>query len=105
MCRPPANRSPKTLEVETCTATYLFAQIQLINPKLIILLGGVAVKRMLGLRSVEEARGRIVEHEGREYLASYHPAVRFYREDLAQKVKEDFSRLKEQLTRIFHTPV
>ena len=74
--------------------------MKLLNPKLILLLGGVAVKTMLGLKSVEEARGRIIDREGRKFLASYHPAVRFYREDLAQKIKQDFGLIKRELQKI-----
>ena len=48
------------------------------------------MKKMLGLKSVEEARGRIIEHKGRRYLSSFHPAVRFYREDLAKKPEDGF---------------
>jgi len=96
-CRPPSNRTPKVEEVETCTSLYLFEQIRLLDPELILLLGTLAVKKMLGLKTVEEARGRFIENEGRKYLASYHPAVRFYREDLAQKIKEDFALLKKEL--------
>jgi DNA polymerase len=99
-CRPPRNRAPKRLEVDTCTSNYLFEQIELINPKLIVLLGGVAAKKMLGVKSIGEARGRVIEHEGRRYLVGYHPAVRFYREDLGQKVKEDFARLKRELKKL-----
>lgn len=99
-CRPPRNRTPKRLEVDTCTSNYLFEQIELINPKLIMLLGLVAAKRMLGVKSVNEARGKVIEHEGRRYLVGYHPAVRFYREDLGQKVKEDFARLKRELKKL-----
>jgi uracil-DNA glycosylase len=65
-----------------------------------VLLGGVAAKRMLGIKSVNDARGRVIEHEGRRYLVGYHPAVRFYREDLGQKVKEDFARLKRELKKL-----
>src|ERR671933_2585197 len=46
-CRPPQNRTPKRLEVDTCTSNYLFEQISLINPKLIMLLGAVAAKKVL----------------------------------------------------------
>lgn len=99
-CRPPKNRTPKRLEVETCTSNYLFEQIELINPKLVVLLGLVAARRMLGVKSVNEARGRIIEHEGRSYLVGYHPAVRFYREDLGRKVKEDFALLKRVLRKL-----
>ena len=96
-CRPPSNRTPKTGEIETCTSLYLFEQIKLLDPKLILLLGTTAVKTVLGLNSVEQARGRVVTRAGRNYLATYHPAVRFYREDLAQKIKEDFAVLKAEL--------
>lgn len=99
-CRPPGNRTPKKLEVETCTSNYLFEQIELINPKLIVLLGGVAAKKMLGIKTINEARGRVIEHEGRRYLVGYHPAVRFYRENLGQKVKEDFARLKREVKKL-----
>lgn len=99
-CRPPSNRTPKAGEIETCTSLYLSPQIRLINPDLIILLGSVAVKRMLGRKSVEEMRGKIVEHEGRKYLATYHPAARFYREDLAEKIKQDFAFLKAELEKL-----
>jgi uracil-DNA glycosylase family 4 len=96
-CRPPSNRTPRTVEVDTCTSLYLFRQIELVNPKFVLLLGSVAVKKLLGLGNVEVARGRFIEHDGRKYLATYHPAVRFYREDLAKKLKADFALLKQAL--------
>lgn len=99
-CRPPKNRTPRVGEVETCTSNYLFEQIELIDPKLIVLLGGVAAKKMLGVKSVNEARGRVIERDGRQYLVGYHPAVRFYREDLGEKVKEDFALLKRVLKKL-----
>jgi hypothetical protein len=65
-----------------------------------MLLGGVAARKMLGVKSVNEARGRVIERDGRQYLVGYHPAVRFYREDLGEKVKEDFALLKSVLKRL-----
>jgi uracil-DNA glycosylase len=99
-CRPPQNRTPKRDEVETCTDNYLFRQIELINPKLIMLLGATAAKRMLGLKTINEARGKVIEQDGRKYVVGYHPAVRFYREDLGEKVKEDFALLKRELKKL-----
>jgi DNA polymerase len=96
-CRPPNNRTPKKNEVDTCTSNYLFEQIELINPKLIMLLGVVAAKKLLGVKTVGEARGRVIERDGRKYLVGYHPAVRYYREDLAEKVREDFALLKREV--------
>ncbi len=96
-CRPPNNRTPRKGEVDTCTAQYLFTQIALINPQLIMLLGSVSAKKLLDIKNINEARGRLIEHEGRKYLVGYHPAAGFYREDLVEKIKEDFAKLKEIL--------
>ncbi len=96
-CRPPSNRTPKADEVQTCTSLYLFVQMRLINPCIVLLLGSVAVRRVLDMKTVEEARGRVIERDGRKYIASYHPAVRFYREDLAAPVKADFALLRREL--------
>lgn len=96
-CRPPQNRTPRKLEVDTCVSNYLFEQIELINPKLIMLLGAAAAKKLLGVATINSARGRVIEKDGRKYLVGYHPAVRFYREDLAEKVREDFALLRQKL--------
>lgn len=99
-CRPPKNRTPRTLEVNTCTSNYLFEQVELVNPRLVMLLGTVAAKKMLGVKSVGEARGRVIERDGRKFLVGYHPAVRFYREDLGERVREDFALLKREIRKL-----
>jgi uracil-DNA glycosylase len=99
-CRPPKNRTPKKLEVDTCTSNYLFEQIELVNPRLVMLLGAVAAKRVLGVKSINEARGRVINQDGRKYIVGYHPAVRFYREDLGEKVREDFALLKREIKKM-----
>jgi DNA polymerase len=99
-CRPPKNRTPKKLEVDTCTSNYLFEQIELINPRLVMLLGTVAAKKVLGVKSINAARGRVIKQDGRKFLVGYHPAVRFYREDLGEKVREDFARLKREIKKL-----
>lgn len=71
-CRPPNNRTPKANEIDTCISNYLTEQIELIDPDLILLLGLVAVKTILSKKSVNEARGRVLEVEGRKYIATYH---------------------------------
>jgi DNA polymerase len=99
-CRPPKNRTPKRDEVEICTSTYLFEQMALIKPKLVMLLGAVAAKRVLGVASVKEARGRVIEQDGRRHIVGYHPAVRFYREDLGELVREDFALLASETKKL-----
>ncbi len=99
-CRPPKNRTPRKGEVDTCTSNYLLEQIELVNPELILLLGLVAAKKLLGIKTIAEARGRVIEHEGRKFLVGYHPAVRYYRDDLAEKVREDFALLKREIQKL-----
>lgn len=99
-CRPPENRKPRKREAETCTSNYLVEQIELVDPEIIMLLGSTAVTYVLrGVKSLKEARGRIIEQDGRRYMASYHPASRFYRQDLGEMLREDIGRLKEAMNR------
>jgi uracil-DNA glycosylase len=103
-CRPENNRTPRKREVDTCTSLYLFEQIELINPALIMLLGSVATKKLLGVNSVNEVRGRVIEHNNRKYLAGYHPAASFYREDMAENIRQDFALLRQELQKLVPHP-
>jgi uracil-DNA glycosylase len=103
-CRPENNRPPRKREVDTCTSLYLFEQIELINPALIMLLGSVATKKLLGVNSVNEVRGRVIEHNNRKYLAGYHPAASFYREDMAENIRQDFALLRQELQKLAPGP-
>ena len=80
-CRP-ANRVPKVKEIETCTSLYLLEQIRLINPRSSCSWAAWPPGRCSEPRASRRSEGDI-EQAGRRFLASYHPAVRFYREDLA----------------------
>jgi len=74
-CRPPNNRAPKTDEVSMCTKLYLHKQIEAINPDLIILLGGSSANYFFPKVKIEDVRSNIIEHEGRKYFITYHPAA------------------------------
>jgi DNA polymerase len=103
-CRPENNRPPRKREVDMCTSLYLFEQIELINPALIMLLGSVATKKLLGVNSVNEVRGRVIEHNNRKYLAGYHPAASFYRDDMAENIRQDFALLRQELQKLAPHP-
>lgn len=103
-CRPENNRPPRKREVDTCTSLYLFEQIELINPALIMLLGSVATRKLLSVNSVNEVRGRVIEHNNRKYLAGYHPAASFYREDMAENIRQDFALLRQELQKLAPHP-
>jgi len=77
-CRPPGNRDPKPDEVAACSA-FLDRQLELLQPKLLILMGKHAVYRLLGeTRPISQMRGRLYEMEiaGRKVPAvvTYHPS-------------------------------
>ncbi len=76
-CRPPENRDPSPMEKATC-APFLLAQIELVDPELIIALGRHAAGALLqSTASMGQMRGRIhrpPQLGGRRVLATYHPA-------------------------------
>jgi len=74
-CRPPGNRDPQPVEMDTCIP-YLNKQIELINPKIILCLGRIAVNALLNLNlSLSELRKSIHEYKGVKVVATYHPAA------------------------------
>lgn len=73
-CRPPRNRTPRPEEVETCRP-FLLHQIRIIRPPLILALGQVAVRTLLGQHgTLREFRGRFHPCRGAELMVTYHPA-------------------------------
>ncbi len=75
-CRPPDNRNPHRDEVSTC-APFLARQIELINPDVIIALGGVAAHNLLQTDvAVGKLRGKVFKHgpAGWPLVVTYHPA-------------------------------
>ena len=74
-CRPPGNRTPTPVEMETCMP-YLKKQIELINPKLILCVGLTAAHGLLlNKDSLTNLRGKVFEYEGRKVMVTYHPAA------------------------------
>ena len=75
-CRPPGNRDPRPEEAASCTP-YLWRQIELIQPRLILALGRVAAQRLLQSGSnLARLRGRVhqLEATGTPVIVTYHPA-------------------------------
>ena len=74
-CRPPLNRNPENDEAVACM-DYLRNQVMLIKPKIIVLLGNVALKNILGNEfAITTARGKWVEKKGILYMPTFHPAA------------------------------
>jgi DNA polymerase len=73
-CRPPGNRTPERDECETCSP-FLFRQIEVVKPKIIVALGAVAAKTLLGVNdAMMNLRGRIYDYRNTKLAVTYHPA-------------------------------
>ena len=75
-CRPPDNRNPRLEEIVQCLS-YLYRQIQLVQPEIIVLLGGVAANTLLKEQTpVSRLRGQIhrIENTQAPVIVTYHPA-------------------------------
>ena len=74
-CRPPRNRDPEELEQEACI-DYLFRQIELVQPKVLVCLGRVAAKRLIRQDyRITREHGSWVNHNGIWMTAIYHPSA------------------------------
>ena len=96
-CRPPNNRNPEKDEEMACL-DYLRNQVILVKPKIIVLLGSVALKAILGNEySITSSRGKWIEKKGILYMPTFHPAALLRDE----KKKIDFyNDLKEAKNRL-----
>ena len=74
-CRPPNNRDPEKDEVIECM-DYLRNQVILVKPKVIVLLGKIALQNVLGEEyGITASRGKIIEKKGIIYIPTWHPAA------------------------------
>ena len=74
-CRPPNNRDPESDEVSACI-NYLRNQVMIIKPKIIVLLGRIALQNILGPEyKITASRGKWIEKKGILYMPTWHPAA------------------------------
>lgn len=72
-CRPPNNRNPEDPEAQACLP-YLRRQIELIKPKVLVLLGAVPLLHLLGKKGITRLHGEWHEYMGIKTLPTFHPA-------------------------------
>lgn len=96
-CRPPQNRNPEQDETKSCM-DYLRNQVLLVKPKIIVLLGSVALKNILGEEySITNARGNWIEKKGIWYLPTFHPAALLRDDSKKLDFWRDLKLVKERL--------
>ena len=93
-CRPPGNRNPEPDEVEQCEP-FLFRQIDLIKPKVIVALGKFAAQSLLRTTDpITRLRGREYRYRDAILMPTYHPAYLLRTPSAKRDVWEDMKRVR-----------
>lgn len=96
-CRPPANRDPLPDEAEQCIG-YLKKQIEIINPKVIIILGKIAARYLLGIdESITKARENSYSYHNAKVFVTYHPSALLRNESYKRPLWEDIKKVLQYL--------
>jgi uracil-DNA glycosylase len=96
-CRPPQNRNPEPDEVETCEP-FLFRQIDVIKPKVIVALGKFGAQTLLRtLDPISRLRGRVFEYRGAKLIPTFHPAYLLRNPSSKREVWEDMKLVRKLL--------
>ncbi len=75
---------------------HLNKQLEVINPKIIVLLGNVACIAILGEKiPISKMHGQIIDRDGRKYFLSFHPAAGIRFQKIKKMFIEDFKKLKK----------
>jgi uracil-DNA glycosylase family 4 len=96
-CRPPGNRNPEPDEVEQCEP-FLFRQIEIVKPKVIVALGKFAAQTLLRtLDPISRLRGRVYDFRGAKLIPTFHPAYLLRNPSSKREVWEDMKVVRSLL--------
>ena len=96
-CRPPKNRNPEADEVESCEG-FLFKQIEVIKPRIIVALGAYAAQCLLQTKDpIGRIRGRFFNFQDSLLLPTFHPAYLLRNPSAKRDVWEDIKIVRDQL--------
>ena len=100
-CRPPGNRAPRPDEAGQCLP-WLYRQIELVSPGIIVLLGSVALKNLIDPEArITEMRGRwLTSKSGIMIMPTYHPAALLRDTSKKRPVWEDFQKVRDEYLKI-----
>ena len=96
-CRPPENRNPEPDELDACRP-YIRRQVELIQPRVIVTLGRVALAGLTGkVYSITSVRGHWLEYEGVKLMPTYHPAYLLRTPSAKKDVWADMKKVMAEL--------
>ncbi len=102
-CSPPDNRTPTKDEIQACKK-YLQAEMDIVKPKYVLLLGNVALQGALGRSGVTKYRGEIFERDGVQYLPTLHPAAALRQPKYMPVIKADIIRFAKLVNQTLTLP-
>ncbi len=91
-CRPPSNRVPTVQERAACS-DYLQAEIRIIAPEIVCIMGNTAYASILGGTNITRNRGKVTVHDGVKYFPTVHPAAVIYNGALRDVLGDDIKTL------------
>ncbi len=101
-CRPPKNRRPTKTEIQE-NLPWLYQQIKLVNPEIIVLVGATALEAILKNKSpISILRGKWINWNGRLVMPIFHPAYLLRNQSKEEGTpmsltKSDFLKIKEKI--------
>ena len=101
-CRPPQNRRPTKIEIQE-NLPWLYQQIKLVNPSLIVLVGATALEAILKIKSpISILRGEWIDWEGKLVMPVFHPSYLLRNPSKEEGkpmslTKSDFLKIKEKI--------
>ena len=96
-CRPPGNRDPQPVEVETCTTNYLDNQIKIVNPSIIVTLGRHSMGKFFSKAKITQIHSQMQKVGSRFVIPMFHPAAALHQTSLRPVILADFAKLPELL--------
>lgn len=96
-CRPPGNRAPRPEETGQCLP-WLYRQIELVSPSIIVLLGSTALQNLIDPQAkITQMRGQwLTSKSGIKIMPTYHPAALLRDPKKKRPVWEDFQKVRDE---------
>lgn len=99
-CRPPRNRDPEETEQDACIG-YLFRQMELVSPKVVVCLGRVAAKRLISPDyRITREHGTWVYRNGLWMTAIYHPSALLRDVSKRPETFDDLLSIRDKLAQV-----
>lgn len=115
-CRPPANRTPNAKEISSCSQHFLARELDRLNPRLVVLMGGTAASLIDGDDSLNGSPIDLETDHGRHYhgtilgrgpydiITTYHPALGFHIPIRIGDIEEGFRNIGKWLAGKYTEP-